>query len=94
MQVAGFAGLHPAATMLPFTVVGSMHHRSHSNDYYRLRLQYGDHGRTFSDLVDEATYEAAHDGDTVQLPVETGRFGLQRAMIATPLTPADLHHPG
>lgn len=70
-----------------------MHDRSHNVDYYRLRLRLGPNGRTFNDRVNRAVYEAARDGDTVALPVETGRFGLQRAMVATTLTPSDLHQP-
>jgi hypothetical protein len=93
VQIVGFGGLDLPAAPLPFTVVGTTHDRSHNTDYYRLRLRHGEDGRTFSDRVGRAVYEAAQDGDTVILPVETGRFGLQRAMVATPLAVADLHHP-
>ena len=94
VQLVGFGYLNPAPVFEPFTVVSTTHDRSHNVDYYRLRLHMVPDGRTFSDRVSREVYEAAQDGDTVALPVETGRFGLQRAMVATPLSPTDLHHHG
>lgn len=93
VQLAGFAFLHPTALPVPFTVVATTHSRSHAQDYYYLRLRYGAAGRVFSDRVDQPVYAAARDGDSVILPVETGRFGVQRAMVTTRLAVGDLHHP-
>ena len=93
VQLVGFGYLNPAPMVERFTIVATTHDRSHNVDYYRLRLRLGLDGRTFSDRVTRAVYEAAQDGDTATLPVETGRFGLRRAMVTTPLTLSDLHHP-
>lgn len=94
-QVVGFSGLHPAAVPAPFDVVDTdwYSRKSSVRRYYLLRLRYGPAGRTFDDEMSKAVYDAARQGDTVPIPVETGRFGLTRAMIdATPLVPGDLHH--
>lgn len=95
-QVVGFAGLHPAAVPLSFNVVNTDWYsgKSSTNRYYLLRVRYGPAGRTFDDEVSKAVYDAARQGDTVSIPVETGRFGLMRAMInAAPIAPGDLRHP-
>lgn len=93
VQVVGFAGLRPTKVAVPFAVVGIDEKRTRSGSrHYLLRLRYGAYGRVFDDPVPQTVHDAAAVGDTVMRPVETGRFGLQRAMVATPLAVADLHH--
>lgn len=95
-QVVAFAGLHPTAVPVLFDVVDTDWYsgKSSTNRYYLLRVRYGPAGRTFDDEVSKAVYDAARQGDTVPILVETGRFGLMRAMIdAAPITPGDLRHP-
>lgn len=95
-QIVGFVGLHPAAVPASFEVVDTDWYTGKSSSVrrYLLRVRYGPGGRTFDDEVPKAVYDVVRPGDTVPIPVETGRFGLMRAMIdAAPLTQADVRHP-
>jgi hypothetical protein len=88
VQAGAFVGVTPQITPAQFTVDGFR--KNHSTHLLRVRL--GEGGREFSVPVRTALYDAAQLGDTITLPVETGRYGVQRAMIAGDLTDADLHH--
>jgi hypothetical protein len=57
-----------------------------------VRVRFGASGRILSVPSTWAAYDAARPGETVTLPVETGRRGIQRAMLpARALTRDDLH---
>jgi hypothetical protein len=88
VQAVAFIGTTPRSTATKFTIDGFR--TSHGNHALRVRL--GDAGREFSVRVPNALYNSAQQGDSITLPVETGRFGIQRAMVTTDLTEADLHH--
>jgi hypothetical protein len=79
VQAAAFTGVAPGPpVMIGFTVTGTG--VSHGSHYLRVRLD--DAGREFSVPVRTATWTEAQAGDVITLPVQTGRFGIQRAMVA------------
>lgn len=88
VQIVAFIGTTPSNTPANFTIDGFR--TSHGAHYLRVRL--GENGRVFSVHVPGDLYSSAQRGDTVTLPVETGRFGIQRAMVTAAVTTADLHH--
>ena len=88
VQAGAFVGVTRQITPAQFTVDGFR--KNHSTHLLRVRL--GEGGREFSVPVRSALYDAARQGDTITLPVETGRYGVQRAMIDGNPTDADLHH--
>ena len=88
VQAGAFVGVTPQITLAQFTVDGIR--KNHSTHLLRVRL--GEGGREFSVPVRTTIYDAAQQGDTITLPVETGRYGVQRAMTAGDPADADLHH--
>jgi hypothetical protein len=79
VQGAAFVGVAPdPPVMVGFTITGTG--VSHGNHYLRVRLDNA--GREFSVPVQTATWTEAQAGDVITLPVQTGRFGIQRAMLA------------
>ena len=88
VQAGAFIGVTPQVAPAQFTIDGF--HKNHGTHLLRVRL--GEGGREFSVPVRTALYDAAQQGDTIVLPVETGRYGVQRAMVAADPTDADLHH--
>ena len=88
VQAGAFIGVTPQVIPAQFTINGFR--KSHGTHLLRVRL--GEGGREFSVPVRTVLYDAAQEGDTITLPVETGRYGVQRAMVAADPTDADLHH--
>lgn len=88
VQVGAFTGVAPKITLVQFTIDGFR--TSHGTHFLRVRLGEGE--REFSVPVRAVLYDAAQQGDTITLPVQTGRYGVQRAMVAADPTDADLHH--
>lgn len=88
VQAVAFVGTTARDTPASFGIEGF---RSNRGTHY-LRVRLDEYGRVFSVHVPSVVYDAAQPGDTLTLPVETGRFDIQRAMVGADVTMADLHH--
>ncbi|WP_156363631.1 hypothetical protein [Sphingomonas sp. Leaf357] len=88
VQAGAFIGVTPQVSPARFAI--ESFRKNHGTHLLRVRL--GDGGREFSVPVRTMLYDAAQPGDTITLPVETGRYGVQRAMVAADPADADLHH--
>ena len=74
VEFGAFHGLPVVTAPVQFTVLGPHRHRSR----YWLELRDRDGDRTVELSVGRAMYAAAHPGDRLMLPVQTGRGGRHR----------------
>ncbi len=93
VQIVSFAGLAPPAHVAQFVVTGTHYDwwARRGGCYVDVRMLDG--GDAIALPATNAAYDAVRPGERVELPVETGRRGVQRVMAPRRVTLAEFHAP-
>lgn len=91
VQIVSFAGLAPPAHVAQFVVTGAHYDWwvRRGGCYVDVRMLDG--GYAIALPATNAAHDAVRPGERIELPVETGRRGVQRVMAPNRVTFADFH---